>query len=342
MRSVAPIGGGPVSRDAKTRRPLTGPADRAPPRVLVCRYNYPTRPTTEGCLPMNDSVWDFLLSANSIPTLTELGLVLLALAMVMWPLEQLFPAQKQPTVRRPGTRTDLVYWFFTPICTKVLTNVVMIATVAAALWLIGQQFSAELLNGFGPLAQQPIWLQAIEMIILGDFLDYWSHRTFHTSRFWRFHAIHHSPRHMDWLAYGRMHPVNDAVTRLVQVIPILALGYSPLAVASVLPFMAAYVLFLHSNVRWGYGPLKYVLVSPAYHRWHHAADDDAVDVNFAGFFPIWDLLFGTFYLPGRLPQKYGVRKEVMPESFWGQMLFPFRRVRYRSANIEPRAETSAG
>jgi sterol desaturase/sphingolipid hydroxylase (fatty acid hydroxylase superfamily) len=281
---------------------------------------------------METSLWDFLLEANSVPSLTRLGLLLLLLAVVMWPLEQLFPAYPQGTLRRPGTRTDLIYWFFTPVCTKVLTSFFLIAVTVGLVWLLGWRLDARILEGFGPLGQQPGWLQAVEMLIVGDFLDYSSHRMFHTSKLWRFHAVHHSPEHMDWLAYGRMHPVNDAGTRLIQVLPLMLLGFSPIAVMGVLPFLALYVIFLHSNISWTFGPFRYVLVSPAYHRWHHAKDDDAVDVNFAGIFPIWDLLFGTFYMPrDRLPKQYGVRKEVMPTSFWGQMLFPFRKIRYRES-----------
>jgi sterol desaturase/sphingolipid hydroxylase (fatty acid hydroxylase superfamily) len=288
---------------------------------------------------METSLWDFLLEANSVPSLTRLGLLLLLLAIVMWPLEQLFPAYPQGTLRRPGTRTDLIYWFFTPVCTKVLTSFLLIAVMVGLVWFLGWRLDTRLLDGFGPLGQQPGWLQAVEMLILGDFLDYSSHRMFHTSKLWRFHAVHHSPEHMDWLAYGRMHPVNDVGTRLIQVLPLMLLGFSPTAVMGVLPFLALYVIFLHSNISWTFGPFRYVLVSPAYHRWHHAKDDDAVDVNFAGIFPIWDLLFGTFYMPrDRLPKQYGIRKEVMPPSFWGQMLFPFRKIRYRESP-PPAAET---
>jgi len=280
---------------------------------------------------MGGSLPDFILKNISLPSFTELGLLLLLLAAVMWPLEQLFPAYPQATLRRPGTRTDLIYWFFTPVCTKLLSLCFLVVALLGLFWLLGHTIGPGLLDGYGPLARQPAWLQIAQVLIVGDFIDYWSHRTFHTRRLWRFHAVHHSPEHMDWLAYGRMHPLNDAGTRICQVVPLLLLGYSANAVAGVVPVLGFYVIFLHSNISWTFGPFRYVLVSPAFHRWHHARDDDAVDKNFAGIFPIWDLLFGTFYMPrDRLPKEYGVRKEVMPRSFWGQMLFPFRKVRYRA------------
>ena len=65
-------------------------------------------------------------------------------------------------------------------------------------------------------------------------------------------------------------------------------------------------------------------MSPAYHRWHHAADEEGIDKNFAGIFPVWDVLFGTAYFPRWLPRRYGLRGEQLEESFLAHVLYPFR------------------
>lgn len=129
---------------------------------------------------------------------------------------------------------------------------------------------------------------------------------------------------MTWLAAGRMHPINDALTRVCQVVPIALLGFSARGILEVAPLLVLYVILLHSNLNWDFGPFRYVLVSPAYHRWHHTSDAEGLDKNFAGIFPLWDILFGTCYFPRREPQKFGVHRDSVPETLWGQLLYPFR------------------
>ena len=68
-----------------------------------------------------------------------------------------------------------------------------------------------------------------------------------------------------------------------------------------------------------------MISSPAFHRWHHTAEEEGRDKNFAGLLPVWDLLFGTFYMPDRQPERFGVTDQV-PGSYLGQLLWPFRRV----------------
>jgi sterol desaturase/sphingolipid hydroxylase (fatty acid hydroxylase superfamily) len=82
--------------------------------------------------------------------------------------------------------------------------------------------------------------------------------------------------------------------------------------------------FVHANLNWTFGPFKYVIATPVFHRWHHTAVSEGGNTNFAGTFPLWDLLFGTFRMPeGQLPEKYGVDDEVIPASFGRQLVHPF-------------------
>ena len=102
-------------------------------------------------------------------------------------------------------------------------------------------------RGFGPLGRQPIWLQTIEVYLLGDFIGYWTHRLFHTGKWWPFHAVHHSSEDLDWLASLRVHPVNDFVNKLAQASFILLLGFNPFVTASLAPVFTFYAIFLHAN-----------------------------------------------------------------------------------------------
>lgn len=174
---------------------------------------------------------------------------------------------------------------------------------------------------------QPGWLQAVEIVLLADLVGYWTHRVFHGRLLWRFHAVHHATKELDWLSSVRVHPVNEALTRAAQVVPLFALGFRGQVLVGLTPLFTLYALALHANVPWDLGPLRYVLASPAFHRWHHTTEERGLDKNFAALFPIWDLLFGTFYLPaGEQPTVFGVRDEV-PSGFWAQLVWPFRKRR---------------
>jgi len=245
--------------------------------------------------------------------------------LTLSPIETLVPAHKQNTFYRKGILLDLVYWFVTPIITRFFTGLIIGALIYLIFYLLGLKSISisSALMGFGPISRQPGWIQTIEILMIADFIDYWTHRTFHFSRFWKIHAIHHTAEDMSWLSASRLHPLNDLTTRSFQIIPIVLLGFSGSTILTILPLVSFYVMFLHSNIRWDFGPFRWILVSPAYHRWHHTSDEEGLDKNFAGIFPIWDLIFGTAYFPKKLPTKYGLRNQFIPESLTAQLMFPF-------------------
>ena len=118
--------------------------------------------------------------------------------------------------------------------------------------------------------------------------------------------------------------MNDVLGRIAQAVPLLLLGFAPGLVSLYLPFLTLFALLLHANVPWSFGPLRYVVASPAFHRWHHAADEEGLGVNLAGLFPVLDLAFGTFSMPDRQPRSFGVAGASIPEGIGAQLLFPFR------------------
>ena len=119
--------------------------------------------------------------------------------------------------------------------------------------------------------------------------------------------------------------MNDALARILQAVPIVALGFNVTSVSLFSFFTTLYAITLHANLNWSYGPFRYLVASPAFHRWHHTSAEEGRDKNFAGFFPLWDLLFGTFYMPkGEQPEVFGVDDPV-PTGLLGQLIYPFRR-----------------
>jgi sterol desaturase/sphingolipid hydroxylase (fatty acid hydroxylase superfamily) len=180
-------------------------------------------------------------------------------------------------------------------------------------------------NGFGPLSELPLWAQALTFLIVSDFLLYWVHRGYHGAHMWKYHAVHHSSEDLDWISAARFHPVNILPGTVLVDVALLLAGISPNVMLWVGPFTTATSALVHANLNWTFGPFNYVLASPVFHRWHHTALERGGSSNFAGTFPIWDVLFGTFYMPkNELPDAYGIDDKSFPASFGAQMLYPFQ------------------
>lgn len=262
------------------------------------------------------------------PTVWSLAIGLVVLSALFWVVERRRSAAS-PSRRTAGdTRLDLIYWFFTPLVTRSVTRLALgLAFGAIALW---QGLTLDQLRQLGDARQTwatalPLWVQVPLILLMADLLAYWTHRLFHGRRLWRFHAIHHSSTTVDWLSSVRLHPVNDALARVVQVVPLYWMGFDGAALAAFVPLLTLYALVLHANVNWTYGPLRFVVASPAFHRWHHTTEDEGLDKNFAGLFPVFDLVFGTFYMPpDREPSRFGVLRDEVPQGLIAQLVYPFR------------------
>ncbi|HET8644825.1 MAG TPA: sterol desaturase family protein [Vicinamibacteria bacterium] len=254
---------------------------------------------------------------------------LLLAAVALGGLERLRPAVAGRRLARAGLRTDLAYWFFTPLVTRWVTRAAVVVAVVllaagAGVPLDRAHLQAFVAGGGSAVQAQPVWMQTLEVLLLGDLIGYGMHRAFHRGRWWRFHAVHHSSREVDWLSSVRLHPLNDVAMRLAQVVPFVLLGFNPALVAAYAPFLTVHALLLHANVPWTFGPLRFLVSSPAFHRWHHTTEAEGLDKNFAGLFPFIDLALGTFYMPpGRQPQRFGILGGEVPEGLWAQLRYPF-------------------
>jgi sterol desaturase/sphingolipid hydroxylase (fatty acid hydroxylase superfamily) len=258
-----------------------------------------------------------------------IALGFLGFAVVFGVLEWRWPARRQSRVRR-GFRTDIVYWVVAPPVVRALTvaTVVIVAVVVARVAGVPANRDAIVAfvhrrTWFGDL---PRGVQAVLVLVVGDLVGYWVHRALHARPLWRFHAVHHSSQDLDWLSTTRGHPVDEVLIRTVQTVTALAVGVDATVVSAYVPVLLVLAIGVHANVPWRFGSLRYAIASPAFHRWHHAKDAEGVDKNFAGLFPLWDLVFGTYYLPRELPEELGVR-EAVPEGVLRQLAWPFRRSR---------------
>jgi len=259
------------------------------------------------------------------------GFVLLAL--LFWLLESLWPEDRAQRKLRKGTLTDTLYFFFLIPATKLISTVVLAIGIFFTLRLIP-------IHSVPLVAAQPGWAQGLEILLLGDLIGYWTHRAFHTwSVIWPIHAVHHSSEQLDWLSSVRVHPLDTILSRFFQVMPLFLLGFSAKTLAPYALFLAIYPILLHANLSWTYGPFKYVIASPAYHRWHHAAEQNALFRNYSGLFPFVDMIFGTAYFPTRKPVAYGLYQDHLSNNIFTQLLYPFRRK--MKAPVAPQGATPA-
>lgn len=240
------------------------------------------------------------------------------LATVFVVAERLLPARKQRLLRR-GFVTDVLY---VPI--HFFMRVVINGTVAVALgsWARGNLPAGTT----AVLADSPLWLQVLVLLVVLDFFFYVIHRAKHQwDWWWRLHETHHSSQDLDWLSTVRFHPLEKVLDRVIYLLPLLVLGVSDEALLVWAGVDAFFGMLIHSNLDIRLGPLIYVLNGPEMHRWHHARDAGSQQVNFANNFSIFDWLFGTASLPSGSPGTFGVDDASYPEgNLWKQFWYAFR------------------
>jgi sterol desaturase/sphingolipid hydroxylase (fatty acid hydroxylase superfamily) len=239
-------------------------------------------------------------------------------AAVFIPFERLAAERAGQRVLRTGWLTDAV----TGVLNAVVLFVVFLAAVAAV--DRGAALAAPGVRAW--VATRSLVLQIIAGIVIGDLGVYLGHRLMHTVPvLWRCHAIHHSAEEMDWLVASRFHAIDLLVTRFASLAPLIALHLSPAALGIAIAIFGWQAYLVHANVRLSYGPLRWVFVSPAFHHWHHGAEREAFDRNYASVIAGWDVLFGTAHLPaGRGPRAYGIADRV-PAGYVARFLYPFTR-----------------
>jgi len=189
------------------------------------------------------------------------------------------------------------------------------------------------------------------MLFVNDIGAYWGHRALHAfPRLWRFHAVHHSAEQLDWLVNTRAHPFDIVFMRLAGLAPIYLLGLarttgnhidSGVAILAIITTL--WNFFIHANLRFRFGPLEWLVSSPAFHHWHHT-NDKRRDRNFAFIFPVIDRIFGTAWLPKYWPTAYGVDEQISPTltgQFFDPLLAAAARQTTTPAGQKPAAEEAS-
>ena len=241
---------------------------------------------------------------------------LLASAALFIPLERWFALRREQPILRAEWRLDVQYFALI----HLLVSAIVIVSTSTVSRVCTALVSTPLQDWIGGL---PLWIQMPLILLVADLGQYTSHRLMHTVPFlWRLHAIHHSSPAMDWLASSRIHLGELLITRTSILAPIFVLGFSPLAIQLYVVFIGLHAIFVHANVRFTFGGLRHVLVTPAFHHWHHSDDSAARNTNYAVHLPLLDRLFGTHHLPRQWPVSYGLGGEQLPGDLIGQLAYP--------------------
>lgn len=249
--------------------------------------------------------------ASYIAVLT--GAVLITLHEIKLPYRE----EWKPRVEEIGA--DAVYMITVQVALPYLISISVVISLSEAL-----RSNGVAMENFWP-NEMPVALQAGLMLLAADFPRYWLHRAFHKfTPMWRFHAVHHSPHRLYWLNVGRFHPIEKAVQYAVDALPFALLGVTSEVLAAYFVFYAINGFFQHSNCRVRLGPLNYLVSGPELHRWHHSELASESDNNFGNNLIVWDVLFGTRFLPGnREVGPLGLLNRKYPMGFLAQMKSPF-------------------
>jgi len=276
------------------------------------------------------------------------GVQILLLLTVFRALERWRPVE--PVTDARAVRVDVVYSL---IHRLGVFRLAMFFTLDALVFGVNGELR---LLGWQPWQIDAIWpgvtdtalLSFLMYLVLFDFVDYLIHRGQHAVEpWWRLHALHHSQRQMTMWSDNRNHLLDDVIRELIFASVALAVGIGPGQFVAVVACTQLIESLSHANVRLSFGPVfGRLLVSPAYHRLHHAigigheshGQGSMGGHNFAVLFPVWDLLFGTARLqPGFEPT--GIRDQLPAggrpgrdygSGFWSQQWLGLRRLAGRA------------
>jgi sterol desaturase/sphingolipid hydroxylase (fatty acid hydroxylase superfamily) len=155
---------------------------------------------------------------------------------------------------------------------------------------------------------------AIVALFLGtEFFYYWHHRAAHRIRWmWATHAVHHSPTRLNYTAGIRLGWTGAISGNFLFFLPLVWIGFHPLAVLGMLGVNLGYQFFIHTQLAPHLGPLEWVLNTPRHHQVHHAANTACIDRNFGGVLIVFDRMFGTFTeRPEGEALRYGLGEQLV-------------------------------
>jgi len=262
-----------------------------------------------------------LIGAGTDPALAPGPAVVGAFAFIAV-AEWVLPWHRSWLHSRGDLRTDVGLFAVNTVANLSLTPV----TLAGATWL-GAGLAARAGVGLWP-GGWPLLSQVAVGLVIAELVEYSFHRAMHEVPWlWRFHATHHSAPRLYWLNAARFHPIDLFLVGTVKMVPLAILGAGAPVFALVNLFSAVHGAFQHANLPVRLGPLNWIFSMTELHRWHHSKTIEESNHNYGGNLIVWDVVFGTRYLPDDREPPEDIGMEALPDfpaGFWANLAAPFR------------------
>lgn len=247
------------------------------------------------------------------------GIVVFFYAFIFVLLEKYFPYNQNWQNGKGDFKADLLQTFISlPIASKLAEIVIPLILIYPAS-LLSDGLNIDFLNSMS------FFFQCVVVIVACELFFYWIHRWSHMSPFlWKFHAVHHGAERIYWANSGRFHIIDAFYTSFIYYLPAFLMGASLEVFILIITFSGVTGFLEHVNINFKAGFFNYIFNTAELHRWHHSTTIEESNKNYGKSLIIWDLVFGTFYLPKkRIPGTAGIEKEKVPNHFIGQMMYPF-------------------
>lgn len=272
--------------------------------------------------------WTLNMITLDVPWYLNFFYGLLAISLIVWSLELIFPWRKTQKAFRKDFWLDAFYMYF---------NFFVFSVAVAGIYAIFGTASESLGFSMKSLAlvdldAWPWWLQLLVFFVVLDFVQWVTHVALHRwPVLWRFHQVHHSVEEMGFAAHLRYHWMENILYKPLKTLGVMFIGGFEPEQAYIVHFVAITIGHInHANIHVTWGPFKYLFNNPVMHLWHHVYDlpkGFKYGINFGISLSIWDYIFRTASIPRddayiRLGYP-GV--ERMPKTFLGQMVYGFRK-----------------
>ncbi|MDE2791859.1 MAG: sterol desaturase family protein [Paracoccaceae bacterium] len=258
--------------------------------------------------------------------LVRLG-VFLTLFAGLASAESLLPRRRRSLPRTGRWTTNIGIVVLDSLTLQLMAIVMPLLAVGAAIDAAGKGW------GLFNHLDWPLWLEVLIVVVGLDFVIWGQHAIMHKIPIlWRLHRVHHADRDVDVTTAVRFHPVEIALSMIIKIGCVYALGPQAIAVILFEVMLNGMAMFNHANLRipprletW----LRLIVVTPDMHRVHHSIHRPEHDTNFGFSLSVWDRLFGT-YTPepadGHESMTLGLKwQNDAPARLGWSLMLPFRR-----------------
>jgi sterol desaturase/sphingolipid hydroxylase (fatty acid hydroxylase superfamily) len=266
--------------------------------------------------------WTCTLIGEGMEPALAIGPPIAAAYLFLALSERLIPWHESWLHSQGDLRTDIGLFATNAVMNALLTPAMFVGATA-----LGSAMAPHMGVGLWP-SDWPILPQMALALAIAEMVEYSVHRAMHeVPGLWRFHATHHSAPRLYWLNAARFHPIDLFLVGTVKLVPLVVLGAGAPVLALVNLFSAVHGAFQHANVPVRLGPLNWVFSMTELHRWHHSKTVEEANHNYGGNLIVWDVVFGTRFLPKDREPPEQIGMEALPNfpmGWWANLAAPFR------------------